>query len=137
MRRLLAVALAATLSGCVNEIDQSTRPDALVGTYQLVTPGGARLPYMLRADTITVEVLDAPVVLGADRTWIETLHLRRPTRERAAPGTTSAPGSWTTLREAAYISFNDKLNRYQFSGTAAGRTVVLHLESGEEMVYRR
>ena len=47
MRRffaLLAVAALSASAGCTSEIDQSTRPENLVGTYHLVSWGSVLAP---------------------------------------------------------------------------------------------
>src|SRR5215212_5831756 len=50
MRRFAALLAAVILTACTNEIDQSTRPTAVVGSYQLRTYGGRSLPAQVSTD---------------------------------------------------------------------------------------
>jgi hypothetical protein len=138
MRRFFAIVALAVLSACGNEIDQSTRPDNLVGSYHLVSYSGVLLPATLFADSLSsFKVLDGQLILAADGAWSETLSVQ----ERAG-GVTQVEaitsfGSWNNIREFAFISFYDKLNLYSFSGTASGNTVILTTVNGDQLVYRR
>ena len=40
MRRYAAIGALAILGACTNEIDQSTRPENVAGTYRLTSYGG-------------------------------------------------------------------------------------------------
>lgn len=138
MMRRFALLLALTVLGaCTNEIDESTRPDNIVGNYRLVSYGGTTLPAPLQVDTGTVQILAGDLVLSSDRSWTETITLKSTRGGTSQTFFDKGAGSWTIVREFAYLAFNDKLNSYQFSGTASGRTIVLRAEGGAEMVYRR
>ena len=137
MKRFFALAAVAILCACNNEIDQSTRPDNLVGAYHLVSFGGTVLPATIRADSVNEQVVDGELILASDGSWSEVVSI-----QVAAGGVTqtqavSSFGSWNNVRQFAYISFFDKSNNYQFSGTAAGSTVVLTTVNGDQLLYRR
>ncbi|MEP7001322.1 MAG: hypothetical protein ABI969_12635 [bacterium] len=136
MRRLVAVIAVFFLGACTNEIDESTRPENIVGDYQLVSVAGAPLPAARQLDSVTALIISGQLTLSPDHSWTETIKLR----SNAGAGqllVQSGSGSWTIIRDFAYLAFTDIRNGYQFSGTAAGRTIVLQNTDGTEMVYRR
>ena len=137
MRRFAALLALTFLWACTDEIDESTRPENIVGTYRLVTYGGSTLPTTRLVNTVAVQVLAGDLTLTADRNWTEALTLKTTTGGASQTFIEKGAGSWAIVREFAYISFNDKLNAFQFSGTASGRTIVLQSAGGAEMVYRR
>ncbi len=137
LRRVVALFALAALGACSNEIDQSTRPDNLVGTYQLVSYGGSALPVSTRLDTVPTTLISGELVLSADKSWSETLMLQSTSLGATRTYTQLGSGGWTILRDYAYVSFTDRLNAYSFSGTASGGTVVLQSADGSEMIYRR
>ena len=138
MRRLAALLGLAALAACNTDIDQSTRPDFLAGTYHLVSLAGAPLPAPTTIDTVPAQLVSGGLVLRANGTWTETLFLTT-----ASPAgvkkfvTSSGAGSWVILRDFAYIAFTDQTNAYSFSGIASGNMVVIKTAGGQEMVYRR
>ncbi|MEP6991982.1 MAG: hypothetical protein ABJA80_13710 [bacterium] len=136
LRRVVALFALAALGACGNEIDQSTRPINLVGTYQLVSYGGSALPVATRLDSAST-LVSGELILSADMTWSETLMLQSTSQGAARTYTQVGSGGWTILRDYAYIAFTDRLNAYSFSGTASGGTVVLQSADGSEMIYRR
>ncbi|MEO8333402.1 MAG: hypothetical protein ABI664_00420 [bacterium] len=137
MRRLFALLALVALGACTNEIDQSTRPDNIVGSYHLLSYGGTILPATIRADSVNLQVIDGTLILAADGAWSETLSVQSSFAGvmQVQPATTF--GNWNNIRQFAYISFFDKLNNYQFSGTASGATIVLNTVNGDQLVYRR
>jgi hypothetical protein len=137
MRRFLALLALTALSACSEEIDQSTRPDNIVGSYHLVTWGGATLPATIQSDSVNVQVLDGTLTLSSDGAWAESLSVKASFGGAAQVEAETSFGSWNNIREFAYISFYDHANNYQFSGTASGGTIVLNTVSGEQLVYRR
>ena len=138
MRRLAALLAVVLLSACTNEIDQSTRPSSVVGTYQLRTYGGRSLPAVVSSDQIGVtEVVSGELVIGADQTWTETRIIRFTQGTTSQSLTFGTSGSWVFLRDYAYMQFNDKVYAYQFTGTAAGGSVTLNLNDGNAVVYSR
>ena len=140
MRRLaLCLSLSLAVVGCSTEIDTSTRPDNVVGTYRLVTWGGQPLPTTIRSDsTGRAQVLSGELTLSADRSWTETTQVKV---TPAVGAVTTAPvvsrGNWSFVRDYAYMLFNDKTQGYQFSGMAAGGGITLDLVSGAKLVYRK
>ena len=137
MKRFLALAALAVLAACHNEIDQSTRPENIVGSYHLVTWGGRQLPTTIRSDSVVTQVLDGQLVLASDHAWSETISVKTTFKGTSQTQAVTSFGSWNNIRPSAYISFNDKLKLYQFSGTAAGNTIVLNTVAGDELVYTR
>jgi hypothetical protein len=137
MRRFFALVALTALCACGNEIDQSTRPDNVAGTYQLLSWGGVPLPATLQADAVNVQVTKGELILGSDGTWSEVLTLQVATSGGSQPQEVSSFGNWNNIRQFAYISFFDRQNNYQFSGTAAGGTVILTTVNGDQLVYRR
>ena len=137
MRRSLALLALVFLGACTNEIDESTRPENIVGTYQLVSYGGVALPTTIRNDSITVVLLSGTLTLNADRTWTETQLVRTTFRGVTSSSPLAALGNWTQVRPLAYLAFNDTVNGHQFSGTASGGSVVLESITGRQIIYRR
>ena len=136
MRRLAAAIALICLGACTNEIDESTRPENIVGNYQLVSVGGEPLPATRQIDTTTALIISGELILTSDRRWTETIKLR----SNSGAGQIlleDGAGGWTIIRDFAYLAFTDTRNSYQFSGTASGRTIVLTFADGSEMVYRR
>ena len=137
MRRYAAVVALTILGACTNEIDQSTRPENVAGTYRLTSYGGAALPATRQVEASTIRLLSGELILGTDRTWTETLTLRPATPVSSQTFTEVGAGTWFIIRDLAYIAFTDNMNAYQFSGVASGRTIVLKAADGVEMIYRR
>jgi hypothetical protein len=137
MRRFLALLAIVALGACNQEIDQSTRPDNIVGSYHLVSFGGTILPATIRADSVNLQVLDGTLTLASDGQWSETISLQVRSAGATQVQAVTSFGNWNNIREVAYISFFDKANNYQFSGTASGATIVLNTVNGEQLVYRR
>ena len=138
MRRLAAILGLAALAACTTDIDQSTRPDNLAGTYHLASLGGNALPAPITIDTFPARLVSGELVLTANGTWTETLAISTvsPTGVKQVVQL-PAGGTWLILRDYAYIAFTDKVNAYSFSGVAAGNTVVLRSSEGQDMVYKR
>ena len=137
MQRFFALVALVALSACNNEVDQSTRPENIVGSYHLVTWGGRALPTSIRSDSVVMQVLDGELILASDHAWSETISVKTTFKGNSKVDAVTSFGSWNNIRPSAYISFNDKLNLYQFSGTAAGSTIVLNTVAGDELVYTR
>ena len=137
MRRILALAALLLTSACSNEIDQSTRPQNLVGEYQLVTFGGRPLPVVVRNDSVKVEILSGQLLINPDASWSEALSIKTSFKGNTSVDNDIAAGSWNNVRPSAYMSFYDKVNGYTFSGTGSGNTIVLNTVNGDQMVYRR
>ena len=138
MRRIAALLAVVFLAACTREIEQSTRPETVMGTYQLSTYGGRSLPALVSSDTAGVwEVVGGELVIGSDQSWSETLNFRLTKGTKIQPASYGSSGSWVFLRDYAFMVFNDKVDNYQFSGTAAGGTVRLELVNGNSLVYTR
>ncbi|HEV7991602.1 MAG TPA: hypothetical protein VGP25_07235 [Gemmatimonadaceae bacterium] len=138
MRRIAALLAVVFLAACTREIEQSTRPDAIVGTYQLHTYGGRSLPALVSTDTAGVwEVTSGELVLGSDQSWTETVNYRLTKGAKVQTASFGSSGSWAFIRDYAFMVFNDKVDNYQFSGTAAGGSVTLELVNGNALVYKR
>jgi hypothetical protein len=138
MRRFAALLAAVILTACTNEIDTSTRPGSVVGSYQLKAYGGKPLPTLISTDDFgTTEVLSGELVIGADRSWTETRVYRYTQNGAAQQIAFGSSGSWTLLSGDAYMQFNDKVLGYQFTGTAAGGSVTLNLNDGNTAIYSR
>jgi hypothetical protein len=138
MRRFaLLVGIALATASCTNEIDQSTRPDVVAGTYTLVSYGGA-LPATIGTDASgTAQVVAGELVMSNDRTWVQTFTVSVTNGAASQTFLTSSEGTWAIIREQAYVNFNDKTNGYQFSGVAAGGQVTMYTQSGRQVIYRR
>ena len=138
MRRLAAILGLAALAACTTDIDQSTRPDNLAGTYHLASVGGNALPAPIMFDTFPARLVSGELVLTANGTWSETLAISTVSSTGVKQVfQLPAGGTWIILRDYAYIAFTDKVNAYSFSGVAAGNTVVLKSADGQELLYRR
>lgn len=138
MRRFaLLVGLALVTASCTNEIDQSTRPENVSGTYTLVSYGGALPATFSTGASGTSQVVAGELVMSSDRTWLQTFTVSVASGGVAQTFFTSAEGTWTILRDQAYVSFNDKTNGYQFSGIAAGGQVTINTVSGQQVIFRR
>jgi hypothetical protein len=138
MRRIAALLAVVFLAACTREIEQSTRPEAVMGTYQLHTYGGRSLPALVSSDTAGVwEVTSGELVLGSDQSWTETVNYRLTKGTQVQTASFGSSGSWVFMRDFAYMVFNDKVDNYQFTGTAAGGSVTLELVNGSALVYSR
>jgi hypothetical protein len=138
MRRFTAFLLAVIVTACTPELDTSTRPDSVVGTYQLRSYGGQPLPTETSADEEgTIELLSGELVIGTDKSWAETRTYRYTQTGSVQDISFGSAGSWVYLREGADMQFNDKVLGYQFTGTAAGGTVTLNLNDGHTLIYSR
>jgi len=138
MRRLAALLAAVILTACTNEIDQSTRPTAVVGSYQLKAYGGRSLPVQVTSDVNgTMEILSGELVIGSDKSWTESRLYRYTESGVVQQVSFGSAGSWVFLRDGADMQFNDKVLGYQFTGTAAGGSVTLNLNDGNTVIYSR
>ena len=138
MRRLAALLAAVILTACSTEIDQSTRPASVVGSYQLKAYGGRALPVQVTSDVNgTMEILSGELVIGSDKSWTETRVYRYTESGVVQEVSFGSAGSWVFLREGADMQFNDKVLGYQFTGTAAGGSVTLNLNDGNTVIYSR
>ena len=138
MRRIAALIAVVFLAACTREIEQSTRPESVMGTYQLSTYGGRSLPALVSTDTAGVwEVVGGQLVIGSDQSWSETLDFRLTKGAKVQPASYGTSGSWVFLRDYAFMVFNDKVDDYQFTGTAAGGSVTLDLVNGNSLVFKR
>jgi hypothetical protein len=136
MRRFAALLAAVLVAACTNEIDTSTRPEAIVGTYQLSTYGGQKLPTVVSSDQSgTMELLSGELVIDADKSWTESRVYRVTDGGSSQQIVFGSGGSWTLLGEGAFMQFNDKVRGYQFTGTAAGGSVTLNLNDGATVIY--
>jgi len=138
MRRIAALLAVVFLAACTREIDQSTRPDTVAGTYQLRTYGGRSLPTTVSTDTSgTWEIVSGELVIATDQSWSETVHYRLTKGASVQMADFGSSGSWVFMQDYAYMLFNDKVENYQFSGTAAGRTVTLQMINGNYLSFQR
>lgn len=137
MRRSIALATFLVSGACTGEIEQSTRPENILGSYRLRSYGGTILPATIRSDSVIVVVLAGTLVLGVDRSWSERVDVTTTTRGASSTTSSVSAGSWTQVRELAYLAFRDTITGYQFSGTAAGGDVVLETVTGRQLIYRR
>ena len=136
MRRLAALLSVVLLTACANEMDQSTRPASVVGTYALRAYGGRTLPTVVSQDSLgTTEVLSGELVIGADHTWAETRVYRYTDAGSSQTVSLGTSGSWVYTRDAASMEFNDKIYGYPFTGTVAGGSVTLNLNDGSTAIY--
>jgi hypothetical protein len=136
MRRLAALLAVVFLTACANEMDQSTRPASVVGTYELRAYGGRSLPTIVSQDSVsTTEVLSGELVIAADHTWAETRVYRYTDAGSSQTVSLGPSGSWVYTRDAASMEFNDKVYDYPFTGTVAGGSVTLHLNDGSTAIY--
>ena len=138
MRRLTALLAAVLLTACVPELDTSTRPESVIGTYQLQSYGGRPLPTQTSSDDEgTTELLGGELKIASDKSWTETRTYRYTQTGSVQQYTFGSAGSWVFLREGADMQFNDKVLGYQFTGTAAGGSVTLSLNDGYTLIYTR
>jgi hypothetical protein len=136
MRRFAALFAVVLVAACTNEIDTSTRPESIVGTYQLSTYGGQKLPTVVSNDQSgTMELLSGELVIAANKSWTETRVYRVTDGASSQDITFGSNGSWTLLGEGAFMQFNDQARGYQFTGTAAGGSVTLNLNDGATVIY--
>jgi hypothetical protein len=138
MRRFAALLAAVLVTACTPELDTSTRPGSVVGTYQLRSYGGRPLPTQTSADEDgTTELLSGELVIGSDKSWTETRTYRYSQSGSVQQLSFGSAGSWVYLREGADMQFNDKVLGYPFTGTAAGGSVTLNLNDGYTLIYAR
>jgi hypothetical protein len=136
MRRFAALLAVVFVSACTNEIDTSTRPDAVVGSYSLRSYGGQKLPTVVMTDVNgTQELVSGELLIGADKSWTETRVYRYTQGGVAQQISFGSNGSWALVSDYGYMQFNDKVLGYQFTGTAAGGSVTLSLNDGNTAVY--
>lgn len=138
MRRFAALLAVILVTACANEIDISTRPESVVGSYQLRAYGGRTLPTVVATDENgTQELLSGELVIGADKSWTESRVYRYTQAGISQQLAFGSNGSWAFLRDYASMQFNDKMLGYQFTGTAAGGSVTLSLNDGNTAIYSR
>jgi ABC-type phosphate transport system substrate-binding protein len=138
MRRFAALLAVVFLAACTNEIDQSTRPDLVAGSYQLRAYGGRQLPAVVSSDSSGVlEITGGSLVIGADNSWSESQDYRLTKGTMVRLASAGSSGSWVYFRDFASMTFNDKVYNYQFTGTVAGGSVTLELENGSSFMYSR
>jgi hypothetical protein len=136
MRRFAALLAVVLVSACTNEIDTSTRPNAVVGSYSLRSYGGQKLPTVVMTDANgTQELVSGELVIGADKSWTESRVYRYTQAGVAQQISFGSNGSWALVSDYGYMQFNDKVLGYQFTGTAAGGSVTLSLNDGNTAVY--
>lgn len=138
MRHIASLLALVALTACNTDIDQSTRPDNIAGTYHLASLGGTPLPVPTTIDSTSFQLVSGELVMTANGMWTEELALTTlsPTGVKQA-ATSSGAGSWIILRNQAYIAFTDRLNSSSFSGVGSGNMIVLETTGGQRMVYRR
>ena len=136
MRRFAALLAVVFVAACSSEIDTSTRPEAIVGTYQLRSYGGQKLPVLVSTDeTAPMELLSGELVIEANKSWTESRVYRVTDGGVAQQIAFGSSGSWALLGEGAFMQFNDKVRGYQFTGMAAGGSVTLNLNDGATVIY--
>lgn len=136
MRRFVAVLTLVLLAACDTQIDQSTSPSAVVGTYQLRTYGGRSLPTVVSTDGGGVtEVVSGELVIGSDNSWSETRTYRLTASGSTQTASFVYSGSWTYERDQASMMFNMPALQAQFTGVAAGGSVTLSMSDGSTVVY--
>lgn len=136
MRRFAALLAVVLVAACSNEIDTSTRPEEIVGSYGLLTYGGSKLPTVLSSDANgSMELRSGVLVIGADKSWSETRVYRVTDAGGVQDITFGSSGSWALLGEGAFMQFNDKVRGSQFTGMAAGGSVTLNLNDGATVIY--
>ena len=135
MRRFAAFLSVLLVTACTNEIDASTRPEAIVGTYQLRSYGGQKLPTLVPTDQNgSMELISGELVIQANKSWTESRVYRVTDGGVSQQIVFGSNGSWTLI-EGAFMQFNDKVLGYQFTGTAAGGSVTLSLNDGATVIY--
>ncbi|HEX7981734.1 MAG TPA: hypothetical protein VF461_24215 [Gemmatimonadaceae bacterium] len=136
MRRFVALLAVVLLAACNTEIDQSTSPSSVVGTYELRSYGGRSLPTVVSTDAGGVtEVLSGELVIGADNSWSETRTYRLTASDTSQTASFVNTGSWTYERDLASMQFNLPALQTQFTGIAAGGSVTLSMSDGATVVY--
>ena len=138
MRRFVAFLTVVLLTACNNEIDGSTRPSSVVGTYQLLSYGGRSLPTVVSTDAGGVtEVTGGELVIGSDNTWSEIRDYRMTTSGGTQTASFVYSGGWPYDRDQASMQFTLPSLQVQFTGIAAGGSVTLSLSDGSTVVYAR
>jgi hypothetical protein len=136
MRRFVALLTLVLLTACNTEIDGSTSPSSVVGTYELRTYGGRSLPTVVSSDAGGVtEVVSGELVIGSDNSWSETRTYRLTESGTTSTASFVNEGSWTYVRDQASMQFNLPALQSQFTGIAAGGTVTLSMSDGSTVVY--
>ncbi len=136
MRRYVALLTLVLLAACNTEIDGSTSPSSVVGTYELRTYGGRSLPTVVSSDAGGVtEVVSGELVIGSDNSWSETRTYRLTESGTTSTASFFNEGSWTYVRDQASMQFNLPALQSQFTGIAAGGTVTLSMSDGSTVVY--
>ena len=136
MRRFVALLTVVLLAACNNEIDVSTRPSSVVGTYQLQSYGGRSLPTVVSTDAGGVtEVTGGKLEINGDNTWSEIRDYRMTSSGTTQTASFVYSGSWTYERDNASMLFHLPDLQAQFTGIAAGGSVTLSLSDGTRVVY--
>ena len=136
MRRYVAFLTVVLLAACNTEIDGSTSPSSVIGTYELRTYGGRSLPTVVSSDAGGVtEVVSGELVIASDNSWSETRTYRLTESGTASTASFVNEGSWTYERDQASMQFNLPALQSQFTGIAAGGTVTLSMSDGSTVVY--
>lgn len=136
MRRFVALLTVVLLAACNNEIDVSTRPSSVVGTYQLQSYGGRSLPTVVSTDAGGVtEVTGGKLEINGDNTWSEIRDYRMTSSGTTQTASFVYSGSWTYERDKASMLFHLPDLQAQFTGIAAGGSVTLSLSDGTRVVY--
>ena len=136
MRRFVALLTVVLLAACNNEIDVSTRPSSVVGTYQLQSYGGRSLPTVVSTDAGGVtEVTGGKLEINGDNTWSEIRDYRMTSSGTIQTASFVYSGSWTYERDNASMLFHLPDLQAQFTGIAAGGSVTLSLSDGTRVVY--
>jgi hypothetical protein len=139
MRRFAALLAVILVTACTNEIDTSTRPESVIGSYRLRAYAGQTPPTQIASDSLgTTELVSGELVIGADKSWTESRVYRFVQGGAAQQYTFGSNGSWVFLSPGSPdMQFNDKVLNYQFTGTAAGGTITLSLNNGATAIYTR
>ena len=136
MRRFVALLTVVLLTACNNEIDVSTRPSSVVGTYQLQSYGGRSLPTVVSTDAGGVtEVTGGKLEINGDNTWSEIRDYRMTSSGTIQTASFVYSGSWTYERDNSSMLFHLPDLKAQFTGIAAGGSVTLSLSDGTRVVY--
>jgi len=137
MRRFAALLAVLLVAACTNEIETSTRPEAIVGTYNLRSYAGQKLPTVISSADVTgtMELRSGELVIDANKSWTESRVYRVTDGGTSQDIVFGSSGSWTLLGEGAFMQFNDKVRGSQFTGTAAGGSVTLNLNDGATVIY--
>lgn len=138
VRALVPALLLAALVGCSDEIEQSTRPDNVIGSYVAVTYQGRALPARVAGDSASADsLLASTLTLTADHRYSGTTTARSVRAGRASTRVVEESGSWALDPARALISFYDRVNGYQYGGIAAGGTLTVYFTNDARIVYRR